>query len=173
MPNSNHQKRARPKPATMTPAPAASHLPCSRNHIIHMGTSSPPNRPSTSRLTTVPDTCHRVGPHALPCRARLDVGHQPQPADRPAQRNARQRSEQTNRRIDAARANPEGTPRQHQPPGLVEHRVHRFADFTKAQPLSRCLARLGRGKLIPVSVRRSWSCGRIACARATSWQRAA
>ena len=29
---------------------------------------------------------------------------------------------------------------------------YRFANFTKAQPLFRCLARLGRGKVIPVSV---------------------
>ena len=29
---------------------------------------------------------------------------------------------------------------------------YKFADFTKAQPLFRCLARLGRGKVIPVSV---------------------
>ena len=31
---------------------------------------------------------------------------------------------------------------------------YRFANFTKAQPLFRCLARLGRGKVIPVSVLR-------------------
>ena len=29
---------------------------------------------------------------------------------------------------------------------------YRFANFTKAQPLFRCLARLGRDKVIPVSV---------------------
>ena len=31
---------------------------------------------------------------------------------------------------------------------------YRFANFTKAQPLFRCLARLGRGKVIRVSVLR-------------------
>ena len=47
MPNSNHQKRARPRPATMRPAPATSHPPCALNHIFHKAPSSPPSRPST------------------------------------------------------------------------------------------------------------------------------
>ena len=37
---------------------------------------------------------------------------------------------------------------------------YRFANFTKAQPLFRCLARLGRGKVIPFSVL-SWRLFRI------------
>ena len=42
---------------------------------------------------------------------------------------------------------------------------YRFSNFTKAQPLFRCLARLGRGKVIPVSVL-SDAGVRVRCGRA-------
>ena len=38
---------------------------------------------------------------------------------------------------------------------------YRLANFTKAQPLFRCLARLGRGKVIPVSVLTSVEVARL------------
>ena len=44
---------------------------------------------------------------------------------------------------------------------------YKFADFTKAQPLFRCLARLGRGKVIPVSVLSS-SCWPTPCSNRTA-----